>query len=105
MAHRLVDPPVGMRCVVAGVMNHRPFEVQGEKPCAEENGQRQSADEPSPDGEHRQEITTQKQRHGGIPHRWGINELPRNRSIARSDLTELLSMSRALVHPEIWHQS
>ena len=43
MAHGLVDPSIGMGCVVAGVMDHRPFQMQRQKARAQQHRQGKAA--------------------------------------------------------------
>ena len=104
MAHGLIDPSIGMGRVVAGVMNHRPFQVQRQKARAQQHRQGQSRHKPAPDGQSRQGITAKKEPNSGVPDGRWINEFARNRSVAHSNRTRLLLLSSALVHPEVRQQ-
>ena len=53
MAHGLIDPSIGMGRVVAGVMDHRPFQVECQKARTEQHWQGQSRHKPAPDGQNR----------------------------------------------------
>ena len=93
MPHGLVDPAIGMGGVVAGIVDHRAFQMQGQETGAEQDWQRPPSDEPSPDGQCGQPVATDEQPHSGIPCRGGIDKFP-----GHGPEPGLLNRSRGLTH-------
>ena len=100
MTHGLIHPPIGVGRVMAGVMNHRSFQVQRKKAGAEKDLQGPSRHKPTPDGYCSQGIATEEQPNGGVPKGRRVNEFAWYRAVSHSNRTRLLLLSSALMHPE-----
>ena len=80
MTHQLVDPTVRMSRVVASIVNHRAFEMQRKKACAQQQWQRPTTFKPSPDGDQRKGIAAKKQSNSWIPNSRRIDKFTGNRT-------------------------
>ena len=101
MAHGLVDPAVGVRSVVTGVVNDGALEMQRQEPRAQQHRQGPSTHKPAPDGQGCKDISTNEQSHRWIQCGRGVNELPRYRAVPRPNRIEQLILLAALNRPEV----
>ena len=101
MPHGLVDPTVGMGCVVAGVMDDGAFQMQREKAGAKQHGQGPATCKPTPDGQSGKGIPSKKQAHGWVESLRRIHKFPRHRAVPRTHRVELLLLLTALNRPEV----
>ena len=103
VAHHGVPEAAGVGGVVAGVMDDRALQVQGQEAGGQQQRQRPVPAEPAGDRDQGQGVATQEQTNGGIPGGRRVEELLRHRAHRSAQLlpvgADSQRLNQSLRHP------